>query len=297
MERIQFSEQLDLSRIVQGFWRLTKWGMSTDELAAFMEQCVELGVTTFDTAEVYGGTACESQMGLVFEKYPALRRSIQLVSKMGIYRAETPGGSAGYYDTSYERVLQSCQEALQRLHCEVIDLYLIHREDPCFDPYETADALKEIKRRGYVKEVGVSNFDPFKFDALNRAMDGALVTNQIEWNPVCFEHFRSGMMDCLTRDRIHPMIWSPLAGGRIFTGTEEIYTRARAKIEEIAKRYDVEPAIVIYAWILYHPVKALPISGSNKIERLKLAVDALSLPLKRHEWYEIYTASGQQVLR
>ena len=42
------------------------------------------------------------------------------------------------------------------------------------------------------------------------------MTNQIEWNPVCFEHFNSGMMDYLTGNRIHPMIWSPLAGGRLF---------------------------------------------------------------------------------
>ena len=51
---------------------------------------------------------------------------------------------------------------------------------------------------------------------MNKAVDGALVTNQIEWNPVCFEHFNSGMMDYLTVNKIHPMIWSPLAGGRLF---------------------------------------------------------------------------------
>ena len=52
------------------------------------------------------------------------------------------------------------------------DLYLIHREDPCFNPWETARALKDLKKEGLVKEVGVSNFDPFKFDALNKAMEG-----------------------------------------------------------------------------------------------------------------------------
>ena len=60
------------------------------------------------------------------------------------------------------------------------------------------------------------NHGIIKFDAMNKAVDGALVTNQIEWNPVCFEHFNSGMMDYLTVNKIHPMIWSPLAGGRLF---------------------------------------------------------------------------------
>ena len=56
--------------------------------------------------------------------------------------------------------------------------------------------------------MGVSNFDPHKFNGLNKAVNGQLVTNQIEWNPVCFEHFNSGMMDDLTASGIHPMIWS-----------------------------------------------------------------------------------------
>jgi predicted oxidoreductase len=85
--------------------------------------------------------------------------------------------------------MQSCKESLIRLGTDHIDLYLIHREDPCFDPWETARALKDLKKSGMVLEVGVSNFDPFKFDALNQAIEGELVTNQIEWNPVCFEHF------------------------------------------------------------------------------------------------------------
>lgn len=66
------------------------------------------------------------------------------------------------------------------------------------------------KKAGLIREA-VSNFDPFKFNALNKAMDGTFVTNQIEWNPVCFEHFNSGMMDLLTIKNIHSMIWSPLA--------------------------------------------------------------------------------------
>ena len=177
------------------------------------------------------------------------------------------------------------------------DLYLIHREDPCFNPWETARALKDLKKEGLVKEVGVSNFDPFKFDALNKAMEGGLVTNQIEWNPVCFEHFNSGMMDYLTARRIHPMIWSPLAGGRLFRTGDEHCEKAMEKIREIAKRHGEEPETIVYAWLMYHPAGAMPISGSNKLARLDLAVRALEVKLEHYEWYEIYAASGQQVLR
>lgn len=297
MKMVKLSEQLSLSAIVQGFWRLESWNLTAKELAGFMNECIDRGVTSFDTAEIYSGTLCEKQMGEAFAADKTIRKRIQLVSKTGIFQEKINGNTFGYYNTTYDRVIASCKESLQRLQTDYLDLYLIHREDPCFDPWETARALKTLKKEGLVKEVGVSNFDPFKMEALNKAMDGQLVTNQIEWNPVCFEHFNNGMMDYLTANRIHPMIWSPLAGGRLFKEGDSLCEKAMDKIKEIAGRHGEEPETIIYAWLLYHPAGALPLSGSNKLSRLELAVRALDVKLKHYEWYEIYSASGQQILR
>lgn len=296
MKTYQLSKDLSISAIVQGFWRLDGWNMTAAELAAFMNACIDRGVTTFDTAEIYAGTRCETMMGEAFKKDPNIRRRIELVSKTGIFVKKIEGKNFGYYDTTYERVVQSCKESLQRLHTDALDLYLIHREDPLLDVWETARALKDLKKQGLIREAGVSNFDPFKFEALNKAMDGTLVTNQIEWNPVCFEHFRSGMMDMLTAARLHPMIWSPLAGGRLFS-SDEACVKAMKKINAVAERHSVDPAVIVYAWILYHPVGAAPISGSNKLSRLDYAIQALDVRLERYEWFEIYAASGQQQIR
>lgn len=297
MEKIKLSEKLSLSRVIQGFWRLESWNFTTDELVKFMNECVDRGVTTFDTAEIYSATLVETLMGKAFAADPALRDKIELVSKCGIYQVPVEGKVFGYYDTRKERVLQSCQESLKRLHTDHLDLYLIHREDPCFDPYSTAEALLTLKEQGLVKEIGVSNFDPFKFDALQKAVGGQLVTNQIEWNPMCFEHFNSGMMDYLTVNRIHPMIWSPLAGGNLFAGSDERSAKAMKVISRLAEKYGVEPAVIVYAWIMYHPVGAMPLVGSSKLDRLDLAIRALDVKLEHNEWYQIYVASGQQVLR
>ncbi len=132
---------------------------------------------------------------------------------------------------------------------------------------------------------------------MNGAVGGQLVTNQIEWNPLCFEHFNTGMMDYLTYHKIHPMIWSPLAGGRLFSGNDEACVKARKKIEDIAARHNVEPAVIVYAWIMYHPVGAIPLVGSQKLDRLDLAIKALDVKLEQSEWFELYSASGQQVIR
>lgn len=293
MKKFQLSDKLSLSAVVQGFWRLDGWNMSAEELAAFMNACIDRGVTSFDTAEIYGETLVETLMGNAFRADPTIRGKIELISKTGIYKHE----GFGYYNTSYDRVIQSCKESLQRLGTDHLDLYLIHREDPLLDVWETGRALKDLKQQGLVGEIGVSNFDPFKFNALNEAVGGELVTNQIEWNPVCYEHFNSGMMDLLTMKKIHPMIWSPLAGGRLFTSEEEIYVRARKKIQEIADRHGVEPAVIVYAWIFYHPVGAMPLVGSQKMDRLDLAIKALDVKLEHYEWFEIYAASGQQQIR
>ena len=295
MKKVQLSEELSLSAVVQGFWRADSWNMTTQEMVNFMHACIERGVTTFDTAEIYGGA--EAKMGEAFAADPSILKEIELVSKTGIYLTELDGATFGYYNTTKERVLQSCKESLKKLHADHLDLYLIHREDPLLNPWDTAEALLQLKKEGLVREIGVSNFDPYKFDAMNGAVGGQLVTNQIEWNPLCFEHFNTGMMDYLTYHKIHPMIWSPLAGGRLFSGNDEACVKARKKIEDIAARHNVEPAVIVYAWIMYHPVGAIPLVGSQKLDRLDLAIKALDVKLEQSEWFELYSASGQQVIR
>ena len=297
MKKVKLCDGLSLSPIIQGFWRLDGWNMSTDDVVIFMNECLDRDVTSFDTAEIYGDTVCETLMGEAFAKDPFIRRKIQLISKTGIFKQEIDGKMFGYYNTTYDRIIKSCKESLKRLHTDYLDLYLIHREDPLLNPWETGRALLDLKKEGLVKEIGVSNFDPYKFESLNKATGGQLVTNQIEWNPVCFEHFNTGMVDYLVSNKIHPMIWSPLAGGELFKGTNQLCVKAEKKINEIAMKHNVEPATIVYAWIMYHPMGAMPLVGSQKITRLESAIKALDVKLEHYEWFEIYAASGQQNIR
>lgn len=297
MEYVSMGE-VTLSRIVRGFWRLTgskagSWNISDKELTDMMVGCLEKGVTSFDTADIYGAGQCEVQLGRVL---PSFRREdYQIVTKAGICRNLEMGTS--YYNTSYDYLISACHAALERLQCEYIDLFLIHREDPMLDPYEAGRALLDLKKQGLIREAGVSNFDPWKMEGLNRAMGGALRTNQIELHPCCFEHFNSGMTDYLTAHRIRPMIWSPLAGGRLFTSDEPQFTKTRAVLEELAAKYGVSPATIVYAWLMEHPMGALPIVGGQSLARLDEAIAALDLQLERPDWYRIYAASGQQKIR
>jgi predicted oxidoreductase len=298
MEKINLNENVSVSPIVQGLWRLTDWNWTINETIEFMEQCIALGVTTFDAAEIYGNYLGEERIGEVLRAAPHLRDRIEIVTKTGInmYSDRRPY-TMGHYDTRKHKVVASCQKSIEKMNCDVIDVFLIHREDPLIDHRELGKTLDELVDSGWVKAVGVSNFDPMKFDALQSFMRHKLVTNQIECSPVCFEHFNNGNMDYLQKMDVRPMIWSPLASGRLFTSNEEKNMKARKKIDEIARRHGVESESIVFAWMLYHPVKAIPISGSSKIKRLQHALAGLNIALSHEEWFEIYTASGQQRLR
>lgn len=294
MQYIQVSQELRLSRIVQGFWRLTDWNMPNSALIGMINGCLCRGVDTFDVADIYGLGACESLLGQALRAFR--RDQYKIVSKTGIC-ARAPEQGGNYYDTSYAYILAACKESIRKLGCEYIDLYLIHREDPLICHAEVAEALQELKRQGLIREAGVSNFDPFKFSALQKAIGGTLRTNQIEWNPFCFEHFNSGMMDLLQMEHVHPMIWSPLAGGALFTCTSPMHERTRAVYAEIAADYGIQVSTLVYAWILKHPAGALPIVGSRQPERLDAAIAALDVEISRGDWFRLYAASGQQQIR
>ncbi len=298
MEYVEVGNDLKFSRIIQGFWRLNgdisgQWGVGTSELVTMIEKRLELGVTTLDTAAIYGGGECEVALGEALKSFN--RKDYQIVTKAGILIDSER--RKGYYDTTYEGIITSCNNSLEKLGCDYIDMFLIHREDPLIDHHEVARAFADLKKQGLIKEAGVSNFDPFKFNALNKAMGGTLRTNQIELNPCCFEHFNTGMIDVLQVEKVNPMVWSPLAGGKIITSNDEIYAKTRAVCEELGKKYGVSASTIVYAWLLNHPVGCMPIVGSSKVERLQEAIDALDLKLEIQDWYHLYTASGQQILR
>ena len=298
MEKLQLNHEVSLSRIVQGLWRLTSWNMSSLEIVDFVYQCIDLGVTSFDTAEIYGNYEAERVFGEALKLDPSLRSKIEIITKTGInMKSVKRDYRIGHYDTTYNKIIASCKKSIELMNCEYLDVYLIHREDPLIDHKEVARALDDLKSMGLIKSYGVSNFDPFKFEALQHFTNNQLVTNQIEISPLCFEHFNSGMMDVLQKHEVHPMIWSPLAGGEIFTSDDEKAVKVRNILKVIADRHQEEMDTILYAWLLKHPTKGLPISGSGKIERLKNAVRALDVELSLEEWYEIYTASQEQELR
>lgn len=293
MENIKLSSTLTMSRIALGFWRLMDWKLSIAELEQYVEEALELGVSTFDHADIYGNSQCEAEFGKLLGIKPRLRKQMQLVTKCGIIQASSgvQGKKMNHYNTTYKHIIYSAEKSLKNFNTDYLDLLLIHRPDPLMDPEEIANAFDELKKAGKVLNFGVSNFDPIQFEGLNKFCDGKLVTNQVQFSPYCLEAFENSNIDFLIKEKIRPMAWSPLAFGKIFKPVDEKSKRISDKMNEVAKVMSTSLDQLIYTWILYHPVKFIPIVGSGKIHRLKLAVDALDIKLSREHWYEIYNAS------
>jgi predicted oxidoreductase len=140
----------------------------------------------------------------------------------------------------------------------------------------------------------VSNFTPSQFELLESRFP--LVTNQVELHPLQRTVLDDGTLDQCQRLRVRPMIWSPLAGGGLFTRKDEPARRVQAALAAIAAARGSSPASVAYAWLLRLPSRPLPVAGSRRIEAMREAVDALALQLDREEWTQVWeAATGHEV--
>lgn len=291
------NDDLSFSRIALGFWRLVVWDLSDEELIRLLEEAVDLGITTMDHADSYGKYQAEKKFGDALKKNPSLRNKMEIVTKVGlVYPLNNE--RVKYYDYSKEYIIQQANQSLENLGVESIDTLLLHRPSPIVDPVEVAEAFDKLHQSGKVKSFGVSNHLPEQYRTLQKYINVPLITNQIELSPLNMDNMENGTMDLMLQEEIHPMIWSPLAGGRVFTGESEAALRLRDTLEIIRDEIGANDiGEVVFAWILAHPSKPIPITGSGVIEFIKTPVNALDYELTYEQWFMIWTAvKGHKVL-
>ncbi|MCR6467895.1 aldo/keto reductase family oxidoreductase [Enterobacter sp. HG048] len=291
VQRITLAPQgPEFSRFVMGYWRLMDWNMSPLQLASFIEEHLDLGITTVDHADIYGGYQCEAAFGEALKLVPALRDRMEIVTKCGIATTAKPEHALGHYITDSVHIIKSAEQSLVNLATDRIDLLLIHRPDPLMDADEVAEAFLNLHQSGKVRHFGVSNFTPAQFALLQSRLPFTLATNQVEISPVHQPLLLDGTLDQLQQLRIRPMAWSCLGGGRLFN--DEEFQPLRNELETIARELNAESIEqVVYAWILRLPSKPLPIIGSGKIERVRSALAAEELQMTRQQWFRIRKAA------
>lgn len=243
---------------------------------------LDLGITTFDHADIYGDHGNEERFGQVLRSDNSLRNRMELVTKCGIKfpSAKRPTTRLKHYDTTSAHIRWSVDNSLSMFGTDRIDLLLIHRPDPLTDPAEVGEVIGALRAEGKVLHFGVSNFTPSQFRMLQSWLPFPLVTNQIEISLTRPDPLFNGDLDTLMEFRSSPMAWSPLGGGKFPVADER-------DVFALAGRYDATYSQLAFAWLLKHPSGIFPIAGTTRPDRLAEAVKSLEIDLDREDWFEM----------
>lgn len=275
--------------------------MSDKEVSAFVETALSYGANFFDHADIYGGGKSETVFGKAIASYN--REDIIIQTKCGI----VPGKM---FDFSYEHIVNSVDGSLKRLNTDYIDVLLLHRPDALVEPEEVAKAFDYLKSSGKVRNFGVSNQNPYQIQLLQKYLDMPICANQLQFGIMHTSMIQSdinvnmynesavnrdgGILDFCRLNDITIQPWSPMQYG-FFEGCfvdNEKFPELNAVLQRMADKYSVSKTTISIAWILRHPAKMQPITGTTNLTRLKDSLNASEVSLTREEWYEIYKAAG-----
>ena len=288
MERIHVGG-LEFSRIGYGTMRLHDLSDDAGGIRLRLEAALDAGMSTLDTADIYGGYTVEGRLGEVFKADPTFARRFEIVTKCGI---QSPWGerdalAVKHYDTTRDYIHAQVERSLLKLGVEAIDLLLIHRPDPLMDADATGRALDELVAAGKARAVGVSNFRPWDVSLLQSRMGQPLVANQIEMSLGHTAPFTDGDLAFAYEHDIRLMAWSPLGGGRGLDHPELV---------AMAARKGCTPGQLALAFLLRHPAGIQPVIGTNRPERIAEAAGALELEMSRVEWFQLLEAARGQAV-
>ena len=228
----------EFSRLVFGTWRMLGGQPTPQEINRRLQTGVELGITTIDTAEIYGVYEVERALGEYSLALSAgLRDKVEIVTKAGIYAPckYHPDRHTAHYDASGPRMVKSLEKSLRFLGTDHVELLLIHRPDWLTRADDTAGGLNRLLREGKIRAAGASNYSTAQSRSARRPHGKSrLATNQVEFNLLHMDPIYDGTLAQCEKLGILPMAWSPLAGGRLFDPSHEAGQRLIKVAEEMA---------------------------------------------------------------
>jgi predicted oxidoreductase len=272
------------------------------EAEHFIRTALEEGANFFDHADMYGGGDCEERFAAAVGMNESIREQLILQSKCGIRK--------GMFDFSKEHIVHAVDGSLKRLRTDYLDVLLLHRPDALVEPEEVAEAFDQLERSGKVRYFGVSNQHPMQIQLLQKFVKQPIVANQLQLSitnaTMISQGFNVNMENdaAVQRDgnildfcRLHDITiqpWSPFQYG-FFEGVfldNDKFPVLNKQIDEIARKYEVTNTTIAMAWLLRHPARMQPITGTMNVERLKDCCKASDIHLTREEWYAIFRAAG-----
>jgi predicted oxidoreductase len=282
-----------VSRLAWGMWRFE--GDDTNAAQGLVEAAFAVGITLFDTADIYGFNGsggfgdAERLLGKVFKAAPHLREKMVLATKGGIM-PPLP------YDSSHGYLMSALEASLTRLGVDHVDLWQVHRPDVLAHPQELARTLEDMVTSGKASAVGVSNFTQGQVESLHRFLPIPLTSIQPEISALAIEPIEGGLLDQAMRLGTTVLAWSPLGQGRIAQPTTKRELDVACALDAVATMHGVSRTAAAYSWLMAHPAGIIPIVGSQQPARITEAADAYKVRWSRTDWYKVLTAARQEPL-
>lgn len=276
---------------------------------------LEIGVTLFDHADIYGGGSCEAMYGAIIKGTPSLRDKMVIQTKCGI--------RDGWYDLSYEHIIESVDGSLKRLNTDRIDILLLHRPDTLMRPHEIARAFDALQKSGKVLEFGVSNFSAPQIDFLQSYANQKLCVNQLQLSPAFCPIIDAGInvntsspaacdrdggvLEYCRKNGITVQTYGTMQceftddNGFVFKGAftskaaQKKYFSLNFTLDGLAQKYGTTKDAVALAWVLHHPANMQAIVGTTESSRLLGYGGCCDVPLTDREWYDIYKSAGHNI--
>jgi aryl-alcohol dehydrogenase-like predicted oxidoreductase len=277
------------------------------QMIALIRSAVELGVTFFDTAEVYGPFTNEELVG---EALAPLREKVVIATKFGFKFG--PDGEPMGVDSRPETIKRAAEGSLKRLKTEVMDLYYQHRVDPNVPIEDVAGTVKDLIRAGKVKHFGLSEAG---VQTIRRAHAIQPVTALQSEYSLWWRRPEEEVAPAVEELGIGLVPYSPLGRGFLTGKMRDETTFASSDIRstiprftpearkanqalvdrlaEIAGRKKATPAQIALAWLIAQKPWIVPIPGTTKLERLKENIGAASLELTPDDLNEIESAASK----
>ena len=282
-------------------WR--PWVLTEEASRPFIRRALELGITFFDTADMYSQGVSEEVVGRALRDF-ATRDQVVIATKA--FFPMGPGPNDG--GLSRKHLFDAIDGSLRRLGVDYVDLYQIHRLDPSTPIEETLEALHDIVKAGKARYIGASSMFAWQFARALYLADRhgwtRFVSMQNHYNLVYREEERE-MLPLCRAEGIGVIPWSPLARGFLSGNRrrEDWGETARAKtddygqqlyyseddfrvadrVAEVAAARGVTPTEVALAWIVSQPGVTAPIIGVSRLEQLDQLVAALDITLSDDE--------------
>ncbi|MGB5553681.1 MAG: aldo/keto reductase [Flavobacteriaceae bacterium] len=278
------------SKIIAGTMTWGCWGkqLSKTDKINLLHHCLNIGITTFDHADIYGGYTNESDFGEAFSASGIVRENVQFISKCGIqYVCDARKNKIKHYDYSKAYIIWSAEQSLKNLKTDYLDLFLLHRPSPLMHPQEIAKAVESLKKEGKIKTFGVSNFTPTQIAMMETMVP--IAANQIEFSLTADKVMYNGTMDDMIAHKRVAMAWSPL--GSYFREENEPTKRIKTVLASMCEKYSTTPDQLLLAWVMRHPAEVHPVVGTTNMGRLADAVAATKINLELEDWFILLEAS------